>query len=200
MKKILLLSLALMMCSLAVLAQAADTDPVSNVPASGTMKTIAGNSMQPANDIVQNIAADKDLSMFYQFVNSANLAETYKSKGPITIFVPANEAFESLSPGKLDTLLKPSHVWELTHIIAYHAVAGKFSAKELHKQIHKHKGSTILTTISGGKLIAKMDDNSNIILQDETGGQCIITRFDITQSNGVVHIISKVLLPKPKAV
>ena len=200
MKKILLLSLALMMCSLAVLAQTADTDPVSNVPASGSMKSMAGNSMQPANDIVQNIAADKDLSIFYQFINSANLADTYKSKGPITIFVPANEAFESLPPGKLDTLLKPAHVWELTHIIAYHAVAGKLSSKELHKQIHKHKGSTTLTTISGGKLIAKIDANNDIVLEDETGGQCIISRFDITQSNGVVHIINKVLLPKPKAV
>lgn len=200
MKKILLLSLALMMCSFAVLAQAADTDPVSNVPASGTMKTIAGDAMLPANDIIQNIATDKDLSIFYNFVNSTDLAETYKSKGPITIFVPANEAFESLSPGKLDTLLKPAHVWELTHIIAYHAVAGKFSAKELHKLINKHKGATTLTTISGGKLIAKIDDNNNITLEDETGGRCIISRSDITQSNGVVHIISKVLLPKPKAV
>lgn len=200
MKKILLLSLVLIMCGFAVLAQTADTDPVSNVPASGSMKSMAGNSMLPANDIVQNIAADKDLSIFYQFVNSANLADTYKSKGPITIFVPANEAFESLPTGKLDTLLKPSHVWELTHLIAYHAVAGKLSAKELHKQIHKHKGSTTLTTISGGKLIAKIDANNNIILEDETGGQCIISRFDITQSNGVVHIINKVLLPKLKAV
>lgn len=200
MKKILFLSLALMMCSFAVLAQAADTDPVGNVPALGSMKSTAGDSMQPANDIIQNIAADKDLSIFYKFVNSANLAETYESKGPITIFVPANEAFESLPPGKLDTLLKPAHVWELTHLLAYHAIAGKFSAKELHKRINKHKGSTTLTTISGGKLIAKTDGNNNIILEDETGGQCIISRSDIAQSNGVVHIISKVLLPKPKAV
>ncbi|WP_419698818.1 fasciclin domain-containing protein [Mucilaginibacter sp. NFX135] len=200
MKKILLLSLALMMCSFAVLAQAADTDPVNNIPALGPMHTIAGDSMQPANDIVQNIASDKDLSIFYNFVSSANLTETYKSKGPITIFVPANDAFESLSPGKLDTLSKPSHVWELTHILAYHAVAGKFSAKELHKLINKHKGATTLTTLSGGKLIAKIDGNNNIVLEDETGGQSIITRFDIAQSNGVVHIINKVLLPKPKAV
>ncbi len=200
MKKILLLSLALMMCSFAVLAQAADTDPVSNMPALGTMHTIAGDSMQPTNDIVQNIASDKDLSIFYNFVSSANLAETYKSKGPITIFVPANDAFENLSPGKLDTLSKPSHVWELTHILAYHAVAGKFSAKELHKLINKHKGATTLTTLSGGKLIAKIDGNNNIVLEDETGGQSIISRFDIAQSNGVVHIVNKVLLPKPKAV
>jgi uncharacterized surface protein with fasciclin (FAS1) repeats len=200
MKKILLMSLALMMCASAVLSQTADTDPVGNVPPLGSMRTIAGDGMQPANDIVQNIAVGKDLSIFYNFINSSNLVETYKSKGPITVFVPANEAFENLPPGKLDSLLKPAHLWELTHIVAYHAIAGKLKMKEIEKQIIKHKGAAIFTTIGGGKLIARIDANRNIILEDENGGQSIISRFDILQNNGVIHIINKVLMPKPKAV
>ena len=196
MKKLLLLSL-LIYCT-TVLAQTIDT--TAHVPTIGTLKNTAGDGMQPTNNIVQNIASSNELSVFYNFIKSTNLTQTYESKGPITVFVPVNAAFENLPVGKLDSLSKPIRVWELTGIMTYHAVEGKLKAKDIEKQINAHQGTATFTTLSGATLIAKIDSNRNIILQDENGGQSIINRFDIEQSNGIMHIVNKVLIPKNKVI
>lgn len=201
MKRILLLSSAFMI-SIAVFAQTADTaaNIADNTPAIGPLKTTAGDGMQPTNNIVKNIALSKDFSVLSNFIKLANLTETFESKGPITIFAPVNSAFDKLPVGELDSLSKPSHVWKLTHIITYHAVAGKLSAKDIQKKINQKKGAATFTTLGGGVLTAKIDSNRNIVLEDETGGQVIISRFDIEQSNGLLHVINKVAIPKSKAI
>lgn len=198
MKRILLISFYLIITSIAVFAQTADT--TGNAPAIGPLKTTAGDGMQPANNIVQNIALSKDFSVLSGLIKLASLTETFESKGPITIFAPDNSAFETLPVGKLDSLSKPSHVWELTHILTYHAIAGKVSAKDIQKKINEQKGAATFTTVGGGVLIAKIDNNRNIVLEDETGGQIIISRFDIEQSNGLLHVVNKVAIPKPKVI
>ncbi|WP_183558803.1 fasciclin domain-containing protein [Mucilaginibacter sp. SP1R1] len=197
MKNILLLALTLF-CGAAVFGQTTDTT-TNKAPTIGTLKTNAGDGMLPANDIVQNIEQSKDFSVLYNFIKSSSLIETYQSKGPITIFAPDNRAFENLPVGKLDSLSRPAHVWELTGILTYHAVAGKLSAKDIEKQINGHKGLVTFTTLGGGKLNAKIDSNRNIVLVDETGGESVINRFDIVQSNGMLHVVNKVLIPKAKA-
>ena len=197
MKKLLLLGLALIY-GITVFAQTSNT--TANTRAIGTLKTTAGDGMLPANDIVQNIALSKDLSILYNFIKSSNLIETYKSKGPITIFAPANQAFEALPIGKVDSLAKPTHVWELTGILTYHAIACKLKAKDIEKQINGHKGLATFTTLGGGKLTAKIDSNRNIVLEDDNGGQSIINRFDVEQSNGMLHIVNRVLMPKIKSI
>jgi len=197
MKKLLLLGLALIY-GITVFAQTSNT--TANTRAIGTLKTTAGDGMLPANDIVQNIALSKDLSILYNFIKSSNLIETYKSKGPITIFAPANQAFEALPIGKVDSLAKPTHIWELTGILTYHAIAGKLKAKDIEKQINGHKGLATFTTLGGGKLTAKIDSNRNIVLEDDNGGQSIINRFDVEQSNGMLHIVNRVLMPKIKSI
>lgn len=197
MKKIVLLNIVLLF-SVTVFAQTINqTDSTAVLD---TLNTTIASSMQPKNDIVQNIAASKDLSVFYNFIKSANLTETYESKGPITVFAPINQAFETLKPGKLDSLARTAHVWELTHILTYHAIAGKFGVKDIQKRINGHNGMATFTTLGGSKLTAKIDSNHNIILEDENGGQSIISRVDIEQSNGVLHVVNKVLMPKPKAI
>lgn len=196
MKKLMLLSLLLY--GTTVLAQTADTTSAVNVI--GPLKTTAGDGMLPSNNIVQNVERSRDLTVFSNFIKSANLTETYESKGPITLFVPADEAFANLPVGALDSLLKPSHVWELTGIITYHAIAGKLKAKDIEKQVIKQKGTATFTTLGGAKLIARIDSNRNIILQDESGGQSVISRFDMEQNNGMIHIVNKVLIPKNKVI
>jgi uncharacterized surface protein with fasciclin (FAS1) repeats len=197
MKKIVLLNIVLLF-SATLLGQTINkTDSIAAIDTPNV--TITGN-MQSKNDIVQNIAVSKDLSLFYNFIKSANLTETYESKGPITVFAPVNEAFETLQPGKLDSLARPANIWELTHILTYHAIAGKFSLKDIQKQINGHKGTATFTTLGGSKLTAKIDSNHNIILEDENGGQSTISSVDIEQSNGVLHIVNKVLIPKPKVI
>jgi uncharacterized surface protein with fasciclin (FAS1) repeats len=197
MKKLLLFGLALIY-GITVFAQTGNT--TANTRAIGTLKITAGDGMLPANDIVQNIALSKDLSIFYNFIKSSNLIETYKSKGPITIFAPANQAFEALPISIVDSLAKPDHVWELTGILTYHAIAGKLKAKDIEKQINGHNGLATFTTLGGGKLTAKIDSNRNIVLEDDNGGKSIINRFDVEQSNGMLHIVNRVLIPRIKSI
>jgi len=194
--KNLILLVALLLLGFTLFAQTKAVNP----KAIGPLKVAVGDSMVPANDIIKNLALSKDLSVFYNFLKTANLVLTFQSRGPITIFVPANGAFQNLPGGKLDSLMKPSHVWELTSILSYHAIPGWFKAKDIEKQINKNKGLATFTTLTGNKLTAKIDANRNIVLIDENGGESIINRFDIEQNNGMLHVVNKVLLPKAKVI
>ncbi|SEP12317.1 fasciclin domain-containing protein [Mucilaginibacter sp. OK283] len=195
MKNLIMLA-ALLLLGTMLFAQTKAVNP----KAIGPLKVAAGDSMRSANDIIKNLAISKDLSVFYNFIKTANLALTFQSRGPITIFVPVNGAFQNLPAGRLDSLMKPSHIWELTSILSYHAIAGWFKAKDIEKQINKNKGAATFTTLAGNKLKAKIDANRNIVLIDENGGECIISRFDIEQNNGMLHVVNKVLLPKAKVI
>lgn len=150
------------------------------------------------NDITSNIMRMPALSNFLKAVKAANLTETLKSKGPITIFVPDDTAFAKLPPGKMDTLLKPAHLPELIALITNHAIAGKLTAKAIARQIKTHKNNIVFTTLAGSKLIAKLDNNGNIILLDEMGAQCTITQTNHEQSNGELFVINVVMIPKNK--
>lgn len=179
------------------------TDTTSAKPqklTASSLKIIDGTSMMPANDIIGNIARSKELSLFFKAIQAAGLNETFKSTGPITVFAPDDEAFKKLPPGKLDTLLKPEHKFDLIAILTYHAIAGKITSKNIAQQISSNNGLATFTTLAGSKLTAKLDANRNIVLIDENGGQSIISRFDLEQSNGLIHIINSVLIPKAKTI
>jgi uncharacterized surface protein with fasciclin (FAS1) repeats len=195
MKNLIILT-ALLLLGSTLFAQTKAVNP----KAIGPLKVAAGDSMRPANDIVKNLAISKDLSVFYNFIKAANLALTFESRGPVTIFVPVNNAFQNLPAGRLDSLMKPSHIWELTAILSYHAIPGRLKVKDIEKQVNKNKGLATFTTLAGVKLSAKIDANRNIVLIDENGGECIINRFDVEQNNGMLHVVNKVLLPKAKVI
>ncbi|SDD94981.1 Uncaracterized surface protein containing fasciclin (FAS1) repeats [Mucilaginibacter pineti] len=198
MKKLLLLA-PILLYATTLFAQSTGTS-VSSPKNIGPMTVAVGDSMRKTNDIIQNIALTKDLSVFYSFIKATNFAETYKSKGPITIFVPVNEAFAILPASKIDSLNKPAHFWELTGLIANHAIAGSLTARDIEKQINGHKGLATFITLAGSKLTAKIDANRNIVLIDETGGESILDRFDIKQSNGMLHVVNHVLVPKVRVI
>jgi len=167
-------------------------------PSKSSLKIIAGTNMLAANDIVTNLSRSKELSTFYRIVEAAGLNETFNSKGPITVFVPNDQAFANLPPGKLDTLLKTEHKYDLIALITYHVLPGKITAKEIGRQINSNKGQATFITLTGSKLTAKLNADRNIILIDENGGQSVISRFDISQNNGLIDIIASVLVPKFK--
>jgi len=184
----------------------AQTTPVLISPADSTRSTASKSyphitqdvktSIQPNNSIADNLAAVKTFSKFYYAIQTAGLAETFKSKGPITIFVPDDIAFGKIPSGKLDTLLRADHKAELIAFITYHAIPGQIKSKDIAKQIRSNKNMATFTTIAGGKLTARIDENRNIILIDENGGQSTITRFDLQQNNGMLFVINSVLIPK----
>jgi len=164
----------------------------------GKVKNVNGTAMISSNNIVENIALSKEYSTLVTAIEDAGLTETFKSKGPITFFAPTNQAFDKLPAGQLDTLLKPNHKLDLNYLITSHAIVGKLSVHDIQRKINSNNGEATFRTIAGTTITAKIDTNRNIVLIDENGGQSIVSKFDIQQSNGMLHIVNSVLVPKTK--
>lgn len=177
-----------------VLALAATTALPSVSQAQGHTKMVGGAAMYPSKDIIDNAVNSKDHTTLVAAVKAAGLVETLKGTGPFTVFAPTNEAFAALPAGTVDNLLKPENKATLTGILTYHVVSGDMSAKALRAAIRSGKGSTELTTVNGGKLWA-MSKGRRIMLKDEKGNVAWVTIADVKQSNGVIHVINKVLMP-----
>jgi uncharacterized surface protein with fasciclin (FAS1) repeats len=157
---------------------------------------VGGGAMYPNKDIVANAVNSKDHTTLVAAVKAAGLVETLQGKGPFTVFAPVNDAFENLPAGTVETLLKPESKATLTKVLTYHVVAGNMSADKLMSAIKAGKGKASLKTVSGGTLIASMNGARNMVLTDESGNTTSITTYDVMQSNGVIHVIDKVMLPK----
>ncbi len=163
---------------------------------SGGNVMVGGGAMFATKDIVDNAVQSKDHTTLVAAVQAAGLVETLKGKGPFTVFAPTNDAFENLPAGTVETLLKPENKAALTKVLTYHVVAGRVSAAALKKMIAKGRGSATLKTLSGGMLTARMNGPLNITLTDEMGGTADISTYDVNQSNGVIHVLDRVMLPK----
>lgn len=100
----------------------------------GKVKIVDGATMISSNDIIDNITQSKEYSVLVNAIEDAGLTETFKSKGPITVFAPTNTAFEKLPAGQLDTLLKPNHKFDLSYLLSYHAIAGKVTVRDIEKK------------------------------------------------------------------
>ena len=155
---------------------------------------VGGAAMYPTKDIIDNAVNSKDHTTLVAAVKAAGLVDTLKGKGPFTVFAPTNEAFAALPAGTVDTLLKPENKAMLTKILTYHVVAGDMDAAALMKAITAGGGKATLKTVSGGTLTA-MKSGNGISVTDEKGGAAMVTIADVKQSNGVIHVIDKVLLP-----
>jgi uncharacterized surface protein with fasciclin (FAS1) repeats len=158
-------------------------------------KMVGGAEMYPTKNIVENAVNSKDHTTLVAAVKAAGLVETLQSAGPFTVFAPTNEAFDKLPKGTVETLVKPENKATLTKILTYHVVSGKLSAAELLAKIKAGKGTAELTTVSGGVLKA-MTQGGKIYLVDEKGGKSWVTIADVNQSNGVIHVVNTVLMPK----
>lgn len=203
--KRLILTIFYIAISYAVFAQPAPKVDSTNLEtprkiSKSDLKPIDGTNMIPAEDIDANIRNSTSLNRFYNALKIVGLAETFRSKGPVTVFVPDDEAMAKLSPGKIDTLLQTQHKYELIALITYHAIPGKIKGSNIVKQIKAGKGKATLTTLSGSVLTAQLDENRNIVLIDENGGKSTIKRFDLEQNNGLIHIVNSVLVPKFKII
>lgn len=156
---------------------------------------VGGAPMYPSKNIVENAVNSKEHTTLVAAVKAAGLVETLMSAGPFTVFAPTNDAFAMLPAGTVETLVKPENKGMLTGILTYHVVAGKLDADDLKKKIKEGDGMAELTTVAGGKLWV-MKKNGKICLKDEKGGIAEITVKDVYQSNGVIHVIDHVVLPK----
>ena len=156
---------------------------------------VGGAPMYSNKDIIDNAVNSKDHTTLVAAVKAAGLVDTLKGPGPFTVFAPVNSAFAALPAGTVDTLLKPENKAALTKVLTYHVVSGKMDSAALIKAIDAGGGKAMLTGVSGGMLTATRS-GSTIMLADESGGTAKVTIADVVQSNGVIHVVDKVLLPK----
>ncbi len=166
-----------------------------SLPALAADPMVGGAAMYPTKDIIDNAVNSKDHTTLVAAVKAADLVTTLKGKGPFTVFAPTNEAFAALPAGTVDTLLKPENKPTLVKILTYHVVAGKIDSAALAKLITAGHGTATLKTVSGGTLTASMKGKA-VEITDEKGGTATVTIADVYQSNGVIHVVDKVLLPK----
>jgi uncharacterized surface protein with fasciclin (FAS1) repeats len=156
---------------------------------------VGGAPMLASKDIIDNAVNSKDHTTLVAAVKAAGLVDTLKGPGPFTVFAPTNAAFAALPAGTVDTLLKPENKGMLTGILTYHVVAGKWDAAAISKMIADGKGMASIKTVAGGTLVAK-STGGKVTVTDEKGGVATVTIADVYQSNGVIHVVDKVLLPK----
>ncbi|MCH2216068.1 MAG: fasciclin domain-containing protein [Flavobacteriales bacterium] len=128
---------------------------------------------------------------------AADLAESLEGKGPFTVFAPTNEAFENLPKGALNKLLEEENKQKLRGILKYHVVPGKIDAAAVVAAVKEGKDKAVLTTVQGAELTAMLEGN-NVVLIDAAGNKAKVTATDLNGSNGVVHVIDKVLMPKAR--
>ncbi len=156
---------------------------------------VGGAAMYPNKNIIENAVNSKDHTTLVAAVKAAGLVETLEGKGPFTVFAPTNAAFDKLPKGTVETLLKPENKKMLQTILTYHVVAGKMNASDIAKAIKAGKGKATLKTVSGGTLTAWMK-GKDLYISDESGNNAKVTIADVNQSNGVIHVVDTVLLPK----
>lgn len=160
-------------------------------------KMVGGAEMYPTKNIVENAVNSKDHTTLVAAVKAADLVDVLSSKGPFTVFAPTNKAFEKLPKGVVETLLKPENKKQLQNILTYHVVAGKWNAKNIMKMLEKDNGKSVVKTVSGG-ILTIWSKGKDVYITDENGNSSKVTIADVNQSNGVIHVVDSVLLPKDK--
>lgn len=157
---------------------------------------VGGEAMLPSKDIIDNAVNSADHTTLVAAVKAAGLVGTLKGEGPFTVFAPTNDAFENLPEGTVDTLLKPENKEKLTTVLTYHVVPGKIDTAAISANLKQGNGTAKLKTVSGGTLTVKSNGPKNVVVVDENGNHANVVTYDVNQSNGVIHVIDTVLLPK----
>lgn len=164
-------------------------------PAFAKNPMVGGAAMFPSKNIIQNAVNSKINTTLVAAVKAAGLVETLSGPGPFTVFAPTNDAFAALPAGTVETLLKPENKATLVKILTCHVVSGSVMAKAVMSMVKSDGGSHTVKTVGGCDLTFKVN-GKKVTVTDETGGTATVTIADVRQSNGVIHVINKVLLPK----
>ena len=156
---------------------------------------VGGAAMLAEKNIVENAVNSADHTTLVAAVKAAGLVETLQSPGPFTVLAPTNDAFGKLPDGTVDTLLMEENKDQLVKVLTAHVVSGKLSASDLVSRARANGGRYNMKTVSGDALTAEVR-GSNVYIYDEAGGAALVTIADVNQSNGVIHVVDDVLLPR----
>lgn len=185
---------ACLVLSVAAVAPAFAQGMDSSMSMPAKTKMVGGAAMYPNKTIVENAVNSKDHTTLVAAVKAAGLVETLQGPGPFTVFAPTNAAFDQLPAGTVPTLLKPENKPMLTKVLTYHVVPGRLDAAALMRQVQAGGGKAMLKTVSGDTLTVTLQGNG-VVVTDAKGGMAHVTIADVYQSNGVIHVVDKVLLP-----
>lgn len=166
-----------------------------STPAIAQSRMVGGAPMLPTRNIIENAVNSAAHTTLVAAVQAAGLVEALSGPGPFTVFAPVNDAFAALPAGTVDALLLPENKATLTKVLTAHVAAGNWSFDDLKAKADEMGGSFAITTLSGDTLQA-VSQNDRVYIVDENGGIARITITDVNQSNGVIHVVNKVLLPK----
>jgi len=150
--------------------------------------------MYDTRNIVQNAVNSKDHTTLVAAVKAAGLVDTLSGKGPFTVFAPTNAAFAKLPAGTVDTLLKPENKGQLSAVLTYHVVPGRITAAQIQSMAARHKGVATLKTVQGENLRFRKSGNGWVVV-DAKGGTSRIAIANVMQSNGIIHVVDRVLMP-----
>ncbi|HZL59129.1 MAG TPA: fasciclin domain-containing protein [Stellaceae bacterium] len=155
---------------------------------------VGGAAMYPTKNIIENAVNSKDHTTLVAAVKAGGLVDTLEGPGPFTVFAPTNEAFAMLPAGTVDTLLKPENKPTLDKVLTYHVVAGRLDSKALDAKIMSGGGRAELKTVEGGTLTVT-GAGKDLTVTDAKGNAAKVTIADVYQSNGVILVVNKVLMP-----
>ena len=181
--------------ALLVAAAVVTSAPVMQAQIQMSNPMVGGQAMMRTKDIVDNAVNSADHTTLVAAVKAAGLVQTLKGPGPFTVFAPTNAAFAMLPAGTVETLVKPENKATLTSILTYHVVSGRFDFASLKELITKGGGTAMLKTVNGASLTIRMNGDHNITVADTKGNVANISVYDVYQSNGVILVIDKVLMP-----
>jgi len=156
---------------------------------------VGGAPMSANKNIVENASKSADHTTLVAAVKAAGLVETLEGPGPFTVFAPTNEAFAALPSGTVDNLLKPENKDQLVKILTYHVVPGRLTFRVLKDKIQAGGGQAMLKTVQGEDLTVMMNGDTGISVKDAQGNTANVTIKNVMQSNGVIDVIDKVLMP-----
>lgn len=156
---------------------------------------VGGAAMFEDKNIIENAVNSKDHTTLVAAVKAAGLVDTLQTAGPFTVLAPVNKAFAALPAGTVETLLKPENKATLVKILTCHVIPAKALSTAIKKMVKDDGGSHVVKTVGGCKLTLSLKGNK-VRIKDENGNIARVTIADVKQSNGVIHVIDKVLLPK----
>jgi uncharacterized surface protein with fasciclin (FAS1) repeats len=157
---------------------------------------VGGAPMLAERNIVENAVNSADHTTLVTAVQAAGLVEALQGEGPMTVFAPVNVAFEALPPGTVESLLQPENREMLQRILTSHVVAGNLSGAEIMRRARASSdGFFHMQALSGAPLSAQVRGR-DLWIYDQSGNAGRVTISDVNQSNGVIHVVDTVLLPR----
>tara|TARA_B100001093_G_scaffold195915_1_gene188359 strand:- start:179 stop:679 length:501 start_codon:yes stop_codon:yes gene_type:complete len=160
-----------------------------------TIKALLFTVTLSAQTIVDAAVSNKDFSTLVTALKAADLVGALSSEGPFTVFAPNNDAFAKVDAETLGNLLKPENVKALSNILTYHVVSGKLMASDVVAALESGNGKVELTALNG-QTITAVSSYGKIYLEDSQGNMSEIIATDVAGSNGVIHVISSVVMPE----